>query len=367
MNLNSNRIIKDAFSASKTRPVVLEVVSEVDARGDLTAAFDIRATLNRTCEVHVVRLGDTRSVAPTGADAHLLRWNGTGQYPGLSALLEELQPDIVHTHRARDLGEIGAAARAAGVPRLIHSLCGEFASADETRVAGFLSLASELQPVVVAPTAAVACSLDTAAEVAVIPRGVDLVRNCPGEARPARRKIGLPLGPRIVACASPAAGLDILLQSLFRLDKDVHLALFGPATPGPAERATIHRFGLEERIHVLGAWAQPELVHQAADVYFHGPSADSTPRPLLAAQAAGKPAIATFPAEPGLLCPETGQLLPPQFQPAIDGALKRALAASPAPQARTFVERNWDNTKEAAAYEELFLSTEMGAGGRLSA
>ena len=37
------------------------------------------------------------------------------------------------------------------------------------------------------------------------------------------------------------------------------------------------------------------MIHQAIDIYFHGPSRDCSPRPLLAAQACEKPVVATLP------------------------------------------------------------------------
>lgn len=356
MNLDNSQQVETSYSASNTRPVILEVASEVDARGDFTSAFDIRAALRNSCEFHLLRIGSEATPLPFSDNAHQIGGGAPEQLRQLTALFEKIRPDVVHTHRLRDLANIGITARAAGVPRLVHTICDGFPGASEQKVAEFLALAHSLRPMLVAPTAEAACRLNPDTQVTVIPRGIDLSRNRPGDALQARRKIGLPLAPQIVGSASPAASLETLVRSLFRLDSNVHLALFGAAIPGPGERELIRHLGVEERIHVLGSWAQPELIHQAIDVYFHGPSSDNCPRPLLAAQAAAKPAIAIFPAVVDFLCPETGQLLPNQFQPAILSALKRALDNAPAPQARKFVEKNWDAATAMAAYEELFFS-----------
>jgi len=185
---------------------------------------------------------------------------------------------------------------------------------------------------------------------------IDCGRYRPDLPAKARQKAGLPEHPRIIGCASPAAGLEVLLLALTKMEPDVHVALFGPAFPGAAERHTIRELNLDERVHVLGGWALPEVIHQAIDVYCHGPSDDRGSRPILAAQACGKPVVAGHPAEAGCVCPGTGQCLDEWSSDGLAAALDRAMSLSPAPTAREFVEENWCFAESIGAYESVFRS-----------
>ena len=125
MNLNSNRQIIRSVSANRSRPVILEVVSEADARGDLAGALDIRSALRKSCEMHLLRVGGDRAVAPLDDEVRYLRWEGSRPPTDLSSVFDDLQPDIVHTHRLQDFASIGVAAQEAGVSRLIHTIWSE--------------------------------------------------------------------------------------------------------------------------------------------------------------------------------------------------------------------------------------------------
>lgn len=334
-----------------SRITVLEVVSESDASADLTAALEIHDGLGAAFDTHTFRYG-WNSLPVGGRDgAHCVPGDGPALDGALESVFKQVRPDVVHTHRLADLGIVGPVARAAGVPCLVHTVCGEVATAAAWQIEKFRDMAATLQPVLIAPSAETVSSLGDDFQAVVVPRGIDCRKYRPGSPALARRKVGLPPRPRVIGCASPAADLEMLFRALFRLEPDVHLALFGPALPGMVERGLIRRLGLDERVHVLGGWAAPELIHQAIDVYFHGPSLDCSPRPVLAAQACGKPVVAASPAEAVSLCPETGTLLPAAFQPALVGALRRALANTPAPAARKFAESAWSASVSIEGYE----------------
>ena len=206
----------------------------------------------------------------------------------------------------------------------------------------------------IAPNEETASKLPSWARIEILRTGVDCERYIPGDKARARRKVGLPAAPRIIGCASPAQGMAPLLETVFHMGEEVHLALFGNGRPGDPERALIKRLNMEERVHVLGAWARPETIFQAIDVYFHGPSGNSLPRPVLAAQACGKPAIACVPALSDALCPQTGRLAPLQFMPTLRHSLRCALDSAAPEVTRRFIVDNWNVEQSLEGYGALF-------------
>ncbi len=367
MSLPNSEGVTKSKSERLARPAVLEVVSDQDARADLTAASDIRASLGNAFDAHLARLGDSCPPVFGKFDTHWISGEGASLQDELASLFARVPLDIVHTHRISDLAIVAGTARDAGVPCLVHTICGEFSMADQSQIERLKDLAQGFGVSLIAPTFEVARLLNGAGNVAIVPRSIDCSRFQPDSPAKARQKIGLPVEPRVIGCASPAANLETLFHALTRLEPDVHVALFGPASPGAVERSMIRELDLDERVHVLGGWAVPELIHQAIDVYYHGPSDDNSPRPVLAAQASGKPVVAAYPAKPEILCPQTGYLLPAQFLPALVTALNRALSDSPTVTARGFVETNWNLASSIGMYESVLRSAvQRSLGGENS-
>jgi glycosyltransferase involved in cell wall biosynthesis len=341
-------------SSFQDRPVLMEIVTENDAQNDLTAAVDLRDGLARGCDTHLLWLSNDPCEDQDRRNS-LRIWKDA---PKLSAelqfLFEGMRPDIVHTHRLAELAAVGAAARQAGVPQIVHSVCGEITGAGKWQLEQFAAVVEGLAPLLIAPSEEAAERLPTSAQIEILPSGIDCERYSPGDQARARRKTGLPAGARIIGCASPLRGLETLLHAMFRMDGEVHLALFGQARPGEAERRLIKRLGLEERVHVLGAWARPELVFQAIDAYFHGPSGDCLPRAVLAAQACGKVAIACTLTASKALCPHTGRLTPTQYMPTLLHSLQRALESTEPEITRQFILDNWNTGQSLEKYGTLF-------------
>ena len=336
------------------RPILMETVAENDAQDDLTSAIDLSDGLAGDCETHLLWFLNNPPKSPERRNAIQL-WN---EDPNLQAelrvLFDNLQPDIAHTHRLSELVTVGRAARRACVPNIVHSVCGAITSARKWQLDRLAAVVEELSPFLIAPSEEAADRLPPSARIVIMPAGIDCERYVPGDQTQARRMIGLPAEPRIIGCASPLQDLETVFHALFRMDHDIHLALFGEARPGRAERALIRRLGLEERVHLLGAWAIPELIFQAIDVYFHGPSGDCLPRALLAAQACGKPAIACSPAPSKMLCPHTGRLIPTQYAPSLLHSLRCTLESTQPEVTRKFVVDNWNVGHSLERYSVLF-------------
>lgn len=354
MNLSLRARSRELPDSAK--PVVASIASWQDARLDLTAAADIHTGLGSDFASHLIELHDPDLAPTSGQAAYQFVRTASDVRDQLEALFRSLQPDIVHTHRVHDFDVVAAAARRAGVPNLVHSL--EAAScvtpsADDRRHQLHLREAAAL---IVVPTSDVPTGAWTGAKLCTIAPGIDYRRFQPGDMGQARRKVGLPSGPRILGCGSPSQNLDPLIQAMFHLPPDIHLALFGPAVPTPDQRKRIRRLGLDERIHVLGPWAEPLLIYRAIDAYFHGPGGSPFPRQVLAAQAVGKPVIATWPTREEVLCPTGAHLLPTLFVPSMTSTIQRAVASRHHNAIRQFVERRWGVDPMVGAYRDLFLA-----------
>jgi len=332
----------------------METVSENDALDDLTSAIELNDGLGRNCDTHLLWFTDNPQKHPERRDVIRLLNEDPKLQDELRILFDIVRPDIVHTHRMENLATVGQAARRAGVPNIVHSVCNKISSAEKWQRDDYAAVMERLSPLLIAPSEEAAGRLPRWAEVEVIPAGIDCERYAPGDQARERRKIGLPGEPRMIGCASPLHGFGALLHALFRMDREVHMALFGQARPGQEERGLIKRLGLEERVHVLGGWAKPELVFRAIDVYFQGPSDDCLPRAVLAAQACGKPVIASAPTPNNMLCPQTGRLTPIQYMPTLQHSLQRALEHTKPEVTRQFVLDNWNAELSLEGYNALF-------------
>lgn len=352
----------------QNRPILMETVTENDALDDLTSATDLHDGMALDCDSHLLWLSNGRGENQSRRNSHQLLQNDP-KLPGeLQTLFESLRPDIVHTHRFEELTTVGHAARRAGISHIVHSVCGDVTGAEKWQLEQFTAVVDELSPLLIAPSEEAAEQLPASAQIEILPAGIDCERYAPGDQARARRKVGLPGEARIIGCASPLNGLEALLHTMFRMDGIVHLALFGQSRPAREERLLIKRLGLDERVHVLGAWARPELIFQAIDTYYHGPSGDCLPRAVLAAQACGKSAIACAPTVSRTLCPQTGRLTPTQYIPTLLHSLQRTLDSSEPELTRQFILDNWNTDQSREGYARLFRRiTERNQQQRLPA
>jgi len=339
---------------SQDRPVVVEIVTENDALDDLTSAIDLTDGLVRDCNTHLLWLTDNPKKRPERRNAVRLWKDDPNLLDALRVLFGIVRPDIVHTHRFNELATVGQAARRAGVANIIHSVSSEIIAAGKSQLDEYAAVVKTLSPLLIASNDEAAVRLSSWAPVYNLSAGIDCERYAPGDQALARRKVGLPNAPRVIGCGSPLHGLGALLHALYGMNSEIHLALFGQARPMPAERNLIKQLGLEERVHVLGAWAKQELILQAIDVYFHGPSDDCLARVVLAAQACGTPAIACAPTPSNMLCPQTGHLTHIQHIPALLDNLRRALGPARSKVTRQFILENWNADRSLEGYSALF-------------
>lgn len=343
--------------ARGARPLVVEIVSQEDAQSDMTAAGDLHARLGANFDTHLVHLGDLANCLSRRAGVLSLVVGNPRFSETMTDILRSLRADIVHTHRFADLASIGHAARRAGVRHLVHTINDTTELAATRDSSEITSILNAHKPFLVAVSGILPDNFEIGNRpVACVPQGIDHHRYEPGDAGRARRRIGLPRTSSIIGCASPIEHLDPFLRAVMEIGGDLHVALFGDAKPDTRQRRWLEQLDMEERVHVLGPWADPGHVYQAMDVYFHGPSALPYPRPVLAAQAAGIPVVATAPTCVNAIGPTGGMLLETPSVPVLAKAIREAIANKPQPAARQFIESNWNADATVDAYRDIFAS-----------
>ncbi|MES9606027.1 glycosyltransferase [Actinomadura sp. NPDC000929] len=268
----------------------------------------------------------------------------------LTSVLAEGRYDVVHTHSAKGgvLGRIAAAR--AGVPRIVHTWHGfpfnEFQSRARRhlyirlermaakRTDAFLAIGSETV------TTALRLGLTTPERVRLSWPAVDVdaYAAAPGSRVQARRRLGLPLGVRVVGSVGRLTfqkGPEIFARAIARLPDDVFgLWVGGGPMAGEVERLTA-RLGVGERMRWLGHRGDVADVLPAFDVMAMASRWEGLPCVLVEAIGAGIPLVATaVPSNQDLvLAGETGVLVPPG-EPAGLAAGMSALLNDPSAAAR---------------------------------
>ena len=231
--------------------------------------------------------------------------------------LAAFAPDVVHTHasKAGAIGRRVARSAAPSAPRVHtfhgHVLEGYFPApvsmlmrAAERRLARttdqLLAVSeatrSDLVRLGVAP----------AARIGLRPPGIELgpLLALP-EARPAgelRRELSIPPGAPIVAVIGrlapvkrPALAVEVFARAEEIERSGAHLVVAGDGPERRAVERAVSRVdaGLAERVHLLGAVARIERVHEAADVLLATSRSEGMPVAMIEAAAAARPVVTT--------------------------------------------------------------------------
>jgi len=233
--------------------------------------------------------------------------------PGAAArrLITAFAPDVIHIHSPVTLGVAAlAAARRLGIPVVYtnHYLPANARPSLRRRsrvfdalfyfyIVGFSNRCSH----VTAPTATAVQLLrgrGLRVPSRAISNGVDLRMYAPGPAdERLRDRYGLPHGrPLILSVGrlSPEKRVDVLLESVARLTRDVHLAIAGTGPDEAALRARAGRLGLTGQVSFLGFVPEPDLpgLYRLADVFAIASEAELQSLTTMQAMAAGLPVVA---------------------------------------------------------------------------
>jgi glycosyltransferase involved in cell wall biosynthesis len=301
--------------------------------------------------------------------------------------IARLGPDIVHTHSSK-AGILGrAAAFAAGVPVIVHTVHGWGFHAEQSRLerlcfAGAEQLAHLVTTQLVAVSEANAVS-GAAWHVApresfiVIRSGIELsrFRDAAGGGR-LRNELGLERGAPLVVmvgCLKPQkAPLDFVAvaEAVARQMPDARFALAGDGALRPDVERAVEAAGLGGRLHLLGWRRDPEAVIGDADVLVLTSRHEGLPRVVPEALAAGVPVVATavdgtpeavIHGRTGLLAApgDVGGLAAAVVRILGDPALRRRLAQTGREHAK-----GWDIDEMVRTQERLYEALARRAGLR---
>jgi len=203
----------------------------------------------------------------------------------------------------------------------------------------------------------------------VLPNGVDLEQFAPGNARDARRALGIAEDARVVLYVGRLAdgkGLDTLLEAFGVLRTAVPNSWLALVGSGPLQARLERRIladGMARSVRLPGE-APYEVIPrwmQAADVVVLPSEAEGMPNVVREALACGRPVVATPVGDvPRVLSTDAGALVPPGNSAVLADALATVLARPWDPERiRALVsEMTWERNAEATA---RFLAAAMEA------
>ncbi len=277
---------------------------------------------------------------------------------GLVRLMRAFRPAIVHTHTAK-AGLLGRlAARAAGVPTVVHTFHGHvlrgyfsppkqamfrrlerlLATATDAIVAVSESMKQDLVELGVAP----------AAKIRVIPLGLELAPLSGELPRGVlRREAGIPPEAPLVGMVGrlvPIKDVPTFLQAAREVRArrpDVQFALVGDGEERPALERLCRSLGMDGAVHFFGWRRELAAVYGDLDVVVNASRNEGTPVALIEALAAARPVVATeVGGTPDLLGRGTRGLLVPPGEPAeLAQAVLETLSESEAARRRAHAGR----------------------------
>jgi glycosyltransferase involved in cell wall biosynthesis len=354
--------------------VVVQIVQHLRPGGLEVVALDLARSAPPGTEVHLVSLEGEAPAAVAawprlrelGDRLHMLgKPAGLAPplVPRLARLLRRLRATAVETHHIGPLLYGGAAARLAGVRRLVHVEHDAWHLEDAKAARLHRTLVAVLRPRLVAVGEVVARSLHRHLgryPVAVIANGVDTERFRPGDVAAARRRLGLPETATMVGCAArlePVKGHADLLSAAARLPDDVHLALAGDGSLASSLREQAGRLGLAGRVHFLGKVDDMPLFYRSLDRFCLASHAEGLPLAPLEAQSSGVPVVVTeVGGAPEAVCPATGRLAPAHDPAGLAMALAASLAQPPRLDPRAFVVARHELRRVADAHYALLAA-----------
>ncbi len=285
-----------------------------------------------------------REIAPL-ADARAL--------VGLVRLMRAWRPAIVHTHTAK-AGLLGRlAARAAGVPTVVHTYHGHvlrgYFSPAKTALFRRLEtwLAASADALVAVSESVrddlVSLGIAPAVKIRVVPLGLDLAHLALELPRGVlRREAGIPDEAPLVGMVGrlvPIKDAPSFLRAariVAESRADARFALVGDGEERPSLEALCREMGLDGKVTFFGWRRDLAAVYGDLDVVVNASRNEGTPVALIEALAAGRPVVATrVGGTPDLLGEgERGRLVPPGEPETLARAVLETLAGSEAARRR---------------------------------
>ena len=219
--------------------------------------------------------------------------------------LRQLHSTVVHTHQISALFYTGPAARAAGIPLIVHTEHGKQDYAGRWRrrwlgrLAGryarrFFCLSEDMA------TEIVRQRIVPRPKVRVIPNGIDIARfQTRLDPDQTRQALGIPEGARVIGTVGRLMEVkrqDLLIHSFAKIrlhEPEAHLLLVGDGPRKEELSQLAYNLGLKDCVHFAGYQAQPEKVYQLMDVFALTSRSEGMPQALIEASAAGVPVVAS--------------------------------------------------------------------------
>lgn len=357
------------------KKVVIQVVQHLLPGGLEIMCLDLQKFSPTDHEVHIVSLeGSAEEMSQrwprillTDASLHFMG-KKDGREPmlliKLARLFKKLNASVVQTHHIGPLLYGGLAARMAGVQTIVHTEhdAWHLQEDNDKKISQFCF--KWVKPILVADAAIVANNITTAIPSAtpqIVHNGIDTRYFCPGNKVESRQQLGLPRGVTIIGCAArmhAVKGHEVLLDAIFRLPKDVHLALAGTGPTEEALKQQVIELSLQDRVHFLGQVDNMPTFYRSIDVFCLASHAEGMPLSPLEAQSCGTRAIVT---DVGgckeALCPKTGTLIAPKDSKALSNAINHVVGSIPITSPRDFIVKRRDVTQMIDAYQKLMFAT----------
>ena len=298
-------------------------------------------------------------------------------FPGpLARQLRVIAPDVLHSHSGVWFKTVRAA-RAAGVPRLVHTEHGR-AAPDPFKARLLDGLASRHTDVVVAVSEVLARQLEETvvrgrAPIQVIPNGVDTERFRPlADTGSLRAELGLPYETPIIGSIGrlePIKGYDVTISAFASLLADgaaaapvPHLVLAGDGSERGRLQEMAERLGVADQVHLLGWRDDPNDLLSAFTLFTMSSRSEGTSVSLLEAMSSGLcPVVTQVGGNAAVLGPDLAhRLVPSEVPAALATAWRQALEdprvrLADARTARERVVAQWGLQAMVTAYERLYL------------
>ena len=358
----------------KQKTVVIQVVQHLLPGGLEIMCLDLQKFSPTDHEVHIVSLEGSEDemfnrwprLLSTNASLHFMG-KQDGREPllliKLARLFKKLKASVVQTHHIGPLLYGGLAAKMAGIKTIIHTEHDAWHLQDANDKAISEFCIKWVKPILVADADIVAKNITTAiptADPKIVHNGIDTRHFSPGSKTQSRQALGLPRNVTVIGCAArmhAVKGHEVLLDAIFRLPKDVHLALAGTGPTEAALKQQVIELSLQDRVHFLGQVDSMPAFYRAIDIFCLASHAEGMPLSPLEAQSCGTRAIVT---DVGgckeTLCPKTGTLIAVNDSKALSNAINKVIGTIPLVSPRDYIVERRDVTQMVDAYQKLMFA-----------